>query len=65
MLPTQCESEQSLPLSWLIVVDQREIPSAWGTALLDHNHVVSEYATSDNEDPALARQSTRASVHVL
>jgi hypothetical protein len=47
------------------VVDERDIPSAWGIAPVDPNHLVSQYATSDNEDPALAQLSTRASVHVL
>lgn len=58
------ENEQSLPLSWLIVVDVRDILPTSGRVLLDPSHLVSEYATSDNEYPALAHLSTQASVRV-
>jgi hypothetical protein len=46
------------------MVDERDIPSAWGIALVDPSHLVFEYTTYDNEDPALAQLSMQASVYV-
>jgi len=63
----QCykESECSLPLSWLIRVDDTHIPLTSGTVCLDHSHLVLEYATSDTEETALVQLPTQASVRVL
>ena len=36
-----------------MVDDDTNIPLTLGTVYLGHSHLVFEYATSDNEDPAL------------
>jgi hypothetical protein len=47
------------------MVADTHIPLTSGTVYLDHSHLVLEYATSDNEEPAPVQLSTRASVCVL
>ena len=47
------------------MVDDTHIPLTLGTVFLDQGHLVLEYATSDNKDPALVQLPTQASVCVL
>lgn len=47
------------------MVDDTHIPLTSGTVFLDHSHLVLEYATTDNEEPALVQLPTQASVCVL
>jgi hypothetical protein len=46
------------------MVDEGDILSTLGTAFLDRSHLAFEYATSDNEGPALVQLPTQASVCV-
>jgi hypothetical protein len=59
------ESKCSLPLSWLIIVDQTGISLTSVTAFFDHSHLVLECATSDTEQPALVQLPTQASACVF
>jgi hypothetical protein len=47
------------------MVDIEHISSASGTAVLDPDHLIFEYATSDSEDLATVQLPTQASVGVL